>query len=45
MPIAIYNDAKGNQFEAELEIGQNLMDGAVNNMIDGILGECGGGFG
>jgi 2Fe-2S ferredoxin len=42
MPTAIYIDANGNQFEAELEIGQNLMDGAVNNMIDGILGECGG---
>jgi 2Fe-2S ferredoxin len=42
MPTAIYIDANGNQFEAELEVGQNLMDGAVNNMIDGILGECGG---
>lgn len=42
MPTAIYIDAQGNQFEAEVEIGQNLMDGAVNNMIDGILGECGG---
>lgn len=42
MPTAIYIDANGNQFEAELELGQNLMDGAVNNMIDGILGECGG---
>ncbi|RUO74110.1 (2Fe-2S)-binding protein [Pseudidiomarina sediminum] len=42
MPRAIYIDAKGNQFEADIPVGQNLMEGAVDNMIDGILGECGG---
>lgn len=42
MPRAIYIDAKGNQFEADIPVGRSLMEGAVDNMIDGILGECGG---
>lgn len=42
MPKVIYIDAQDNQFEADVKVGQNLMDGAVDHMIDGILGECGG---
>lgn len=42
MPKVIYIDAQNNEFEADVKIGQNLMEGAVDNMIDGILGECGG---
>jgi len=42
MPRIIYIDADENQFEAEVEVGSNVMEGAVDNMIDGILGECGG---
>ncbi|HET8817719.1 MAG TPA: 2Fe-2S iron-sulfur cluster-binding protein, partial [Pseudidiomarina sp.] len=42
MPKVIYIDAQDNQFEADVNVGQNLMDGAVDHMIDGILGECGG---
>lgn len=42
MPKVIYIDANGGEFEAEVPVGQNLMEGAVDNMIDGILGECGG---
>ncbi|MEX1222033.1 MAG: 2Fe-2S iron-sulfur cluster-binding protein [Idiomarina sp.] len=42
MPRIIYIDASDNQFEADVEVGSNVMEGAVDNMIDGILGECGG---
>ena len=42
MPRVIYIDAQGGEFEADVEVGQNLMEGAVDHMIDGILGECGG---
>lgn len=42
MPRIIYIDANDNQFEAEVDVGSNVMEGAVDNMIDGILGECGG---
>lgn len=42
MPRIIYIDATGNEFEAEVEVGSNVMEGAVDHMIDGIIGECGG---
>jgi len=42
MPRIIYIDAAENQFEADVEVGSNVMEGAVDHMIDGILGECGG---
>lgn len=42
MPVINYIDAQGNKFEADLAVGENLMQGAIDNMIDGILGECGG---
>lgn len=42
MPLINYVDANGNQFEADVEVGSNVMQGAVDNMIDGILAECGG---
>ncbi|MGQ4276080.1 2Fe-2S iron-sulfur cluster-binding protein [Pseudidiomarina sp. E22-M8] len=42
MPKAIFIDHDGGQFEAEIPVGQSLMEGAVDNMIDGIIGECGG---
>ncbi|MCV6614627.1 MAG: 2Fe-2S iron-sulfur cluster-binding protein [Cellvibrionaceae bacterium] len=42
MPLINYIDASGNQFEADVEVGSNVMQGAVDNMIDGILAECGG---
>lgn len=42
MPLINYIDASGNQFEAEVEVGSNVMQGAIDNMIDGILAECGG---
>ncbi|MDN7134962.1 2Fe-2S iron-sulfur cluster-binding protein [Pseudidiomarina terrestris] len=42
MPKAIFIDKDGGQYEADIPVGQSLMEGAVDNMIDGILGECGG---
>lgn len=42
MPKAIYIEANGAQHEVDVEVGQNLMEAAVDNMIDGIIGECGG---
>ena len=42
MPLAYFTDSKGQQFEAEIKVGETLMQGAKNNMIDEILAECGG---
>lgn len=42
MPLINYIDANGNQFEADVAVGSTVMQGAVDNMIDGILAECGG---
>ncbi|EKE84901.1 2Fe-2S iron-sulfur cluster-binding protein [Idiomarina xiamenensis] len=42
MPQVIFIDAQDNQFEADIEVGHTVMEGAVDHMIDGILGECGG---
>ncbi|NVJ59097.1 MAG: (2Fe-2S)-binding protein [Gammaproteobacteria bacterium] len=42
MPLIKYIDHSGNEFEAEVEAGKSVMDGAMDNMIDGILAECGG---
>jgi len=42
MPLINYIDHNGNQFEAEVAVGETVMQGAVDNMIDGILAECGG---
>ncbi len=42
MPLINYIDADGNQFEADVAVGETVMQGAVDNMIDGILAECGG---
>ncbi len=42
MPTVTYIQANGESHEVELEVGTSLMQGAVDNMIDGILAECGG---
>ena len=42
MPKAIFIDAKGGQYELDVENGQTLMEAASDNMLDGIIGECGG---
>ncbi|RUO79528.1 2Fe-2S iron-sulfur cluster-binding protein [Pseudidiomarina taiwanensis] len=42
MPKVIYKDTHGGEYEVDVPVGENLMQAAVDNMIDGILGECGG---
>lgn len=42
MPTIIYIQHNGNQFEAHLESGSSVMQGAIDNGIDGIIAECGG---
>ena len=42
MPTVIYKTHDGGQYEVEVPNGSNVMVGALDNMIDGILGECGG---
>lgn len=42
MPTVYFVDADGNQFEATVDAGTNVMEAAVENFIDGIIGECGG---
>ncbi|KEQ16539.1 2Fe-2S iron-sulfur cluster-binding protein [Endozoicomonas numazuensis] len=42
MPIINYVTHDGNQFEADVDVGKTVMEGATENMIDGILAECGG---
>ena len=42
MPKIHYIEADGTEYEAEVAVGSTVMQGAVDNMIDGILAECGG---
>ncbi len=42
MPIIHYIEADGSEYEADVPVGSSVMQGAVDNMIDGILAECGG---
>jgi 2Fe-2S ferredoxin len=42
MPLIFYVSHDGNMFEADVPLGNSVMQGAVDNMIDGIIGECGG---
>ncbi|WP_439135031.1 2Fe-2S iron-sulfur cluster-binding protein [Pseudomaricurvus sp.] len=42
MPLIKYIEANGTEYEADVAVGESVMQGAVDNMIDGILAECGG---
>ncbi|HEY0962699.1 MAG TPA: 2Fe-2S iron-sulfur cluster-binding protein [Pseudomonadales bacterium] len=42
MPLVKYVSHDGSSYEAEVPVGTSVMQGAVDNMIDGIVGECGG---
>ena len=41
MPLVFYVNHSGDMYEADTPLGDSVMNGAVANMIDGILGECG----
>lgn len=42
MPKITYITPKGERHEVEVENGYTVMEGAVNNNIEGIVAECGG---
>lgn len=42
MPLVKYRNHAGAVFEVEVSNGTSVMQAAVDNMIDGIVGECGG---
>jgi 2Fe-2S ferredoxin len=42
MPTIIYVTSDGQRHEVEVENGYTVMEGAINNNIDGIIAECGG---
>ena len=42
MPSITFIDHLGNEQEVDAETGESLMQTAINNLVDGILAECGG---
>ncbi len=42
MPKVIYITADETRHEVAVETGYSIMEGAINNNIDGIVAECGG---
>jgi len=42
MPKVIYVTPDGVRHETEVETGYSIMEGAINNNIEGIVAECGG---
>ncbi|MGI9238391.1 MAG: 2Fe-2S iron-sulfur cluster-binding protein [Woeseiaceae bacterium] len=42
MPTITYVTTDGVRHEVEVENGYSVMEGAINNDIDGIVAECGG---
>lgn len=44
MPLVTYVEHDGSEHKVEVPAGDTVMQGAVNNMIEGIVAECGGGL-
>jgi len=42
MSKAIYIDKKDKQYVIDIENGANLMQAALDNLVPGIIGDCGG---
>ena len=42
MPTIIYIASDGSRHEVEVENGYSVMEGAIDNNIEGIVAECGG---
>lgn len=42
MPLVKYINHDGTANEIEVPVGNSVMQGAVDNMLDGIIAECGG---
>lgn len=43
MPRVTYLTADGGEVSAEVAVGDSLLDGALDNDVPGIIGQCGGG--
>ncbi len=44
MALVTYIEHNGTEHKIEVPVGDTIMQGAVNNMVDGIVAECGGGL-
>lgn len=44
MAVVTYIEHSGKQHQVEVRDGETLMEGALNNLVRGIVGECGGGL-
>ncbi|UVO55745.1 2Fe-2S iron-sulfur cluster-binding protein [Sphingomonas sp. SUN039] len=44
MPLVTYVEAGGIPHTVDVAVGENVMRGALNNDLPGIVGECGGGL-
>ena len=42
MPLVKYIEVDGSEYEVEVAVGSTVMQGALDNMVNGILAECGG---
>lgn len=42
MPMIKYVQHDGQEFSVDVPVGSSVMQGAVDNMLDGIVAECGG---
>ena len=42
MPAITYVEFDGSEYHVDVAVGNSVMEGALNNMIDGIVAECGG---
>ena len=43
MPKVIYRNVSGDEREVDVPVGWSLMEAAIQNDIEGIVAECGGG--
>lgn len=44
MALVTYVQHDGGRHKVDVPVGNSIMQGAVNNMIEGIVAECGGGL-
>ncbi len=44
MALVTYVEHDGARHEVDVPVGDTVMQGAVNNLVDGIVAECGGGL-
>ena len=42
MPAITYIEFDGTEYHVDVAVGNSVMEGALNNMIDGVVAECGG---